>query len=262
MLRVELGKTFHRPRTYVLAAALAVVAVIPSIAAASGGAGGPPFFEAIRRNGLFAGLTAVALIQPFFLPLGAALLSGESIASEASGGTLRYLLVRPVGRRRLVVQKYLSVVVLLSLSVAWVALVGLVAGGIAHGFGPLPTLSGTEISAGAALVRILGTALYAACGAAALAAIGMVFSTLTESGPGATVATLAVAIVSQILDNLPKFEPIHAFLPTHGWLAWPDLFRSPVAWNAIVHGLVSNAAYAAIFLAAALVRFSRKDVSS
>ena len=119
-----------------------------------------------------------------------------------------------------------------------------------------------EIGVGAGLLRILGTTLYAASGAAALAAVGLFVSTLTESGPGATVATLAVAIVSQILDNLPRFAPIHAFLPTHGWLAWPDLFRSPVAWNGIVHGLVNNAAYVAIFLASALVWFSRKDVTS
>src|SRR6266545_4002006 len=111
MFRVELGKAFHRPRSYVLGAALAAVAIIPALVASQAAEaehGGPPFLDLVTRNGLFAGLTAVALIQPFFLPLGAALLSGESIAAEASGGTLRYLLVRPVSRLRLVGSKYAS----------------------------------------------------------------------------------------------------------------------------------------------------------
>src|SRR5207245_8871186 len=105
--------------------------MLPSIvlATTSGGSGGPPFFDQLRTNGLFGGLAGVGLIVPFFLPLGAGLLSGESIAAEAAGGTLRYLLVRPVGRVRLVLTKYWSVMALLALAVLWVMAVGLVAGG-------------------------------------------------------------------------------------------------------------------------------------
>jgi ABC-2 type transport system permease protein len=126
---VEIAKAFRRPRTYVLGSLLAGVAMLPSIvlATTSGGSGGPPFFDQLRTNGLFGGLAGVGLIVPFFLPLGAGLLSGESIAAEAAGGTLRYLLVRPVGRVRLVLTKYWSVMALLGLSVFWVMAVGLAA---------------------------------------------------------------------------------------------------------------------------------------
>src|SRR5438445_13606661 len=108
MFWVEVGKTTRRLRTWFFAAGLAALAVLPVVVLIRNHSpgGGPPFYQMIRHNGLFAGLTAVALLQPFFLPLGAALLSGESIASEASAGTLRYLLARPVGRRRLVAVKY------------------------------------------------------------------------------------------------------------------------------------------------------------
>ena len=266
MFRVELGKTFHRPRSYVLGAALAVVAVIPALVASQVAGSeheGPPFLELVTRNGLFAGLAAIGLIQPFFLPLGAALLSGESVASEASGGTLRYLLVRPVGRLRLVGAKYAATVALLVIAVAWVALVGLAAGGIVHGYGPLPTLSGDTISAGAGLLRVLGVALYVAMGAAAVAAIGTCISVMTVSGPGATVATVAVAIVSQILDGLGSFlRPIHPYLPTHDWLAWPDLFRSPVSWDGVAHGILLDGVYTVLFLGIALAVFNRKDVTA
>jgi ABC-2 type transport system permease protein len=261
---VEVGKTTRRLRTWVFAAGLAALAVLPVVVLIRdhGPGGGPPFYQMIRHNGLFAALTAVALLQPFFLPLGAALLSGESIASEASAGTLRYLLARPVGRRRLVAVKYGVVMAELAASLLWVMSLGLIAGAIAFGFGSLPTLSGTSISAGAGALRVVGAALYVEAGIAGVAAIGMFFSTLTDSGPGATVATVATAIASQVLDGLNSFRAIHPYLPTHGWLAWADLFRSPVAWDALGKGLVVDAAYASIFLAAALVMFSRKDVAS
>jgi ABC-2 type transport system permease protein len=224
--------------------------------------GGPPFFDLIRHSGLVAALAAVTLIQPFFLPLGTGLLSGETIASEASNGTLRYLVARPVGRARLVLSKYASVMALLAMAIVWIGLVGLVAGIIAFGTGPLPTLSGTTLSGGPALLRIGAAGLYVLLGMAGLAAIGVFISTLTDSGPGATVATVAIAVTSQILDNLSSLRAIHPYLISHRWLAFVDLFRAPVEWNGMTLGLALDAAYAAVFLAAALAVFGRKDVVS
>ena len=267
MFRVEFAKAVRRWRTWALAAALAavpiliVVGVVASHPHRTGE--GPPFLSLILRSGLFAPLTALAVVQPFFLPLTASLLSGDAIAGEASAGTLRYLLVRPVGRRRLVLQKYASVMTLATLGVLWVVVVGAIAGGIAFGFGgALPTLSGSTISAGAAVIRIVGAAGYAAAGIAGLAAIGVFVSTLTESSPGATVATVVFAIVSQILDALTNLNAIHPYLLSHDWTAFADLFRDPIAWHRMAHGLVVDAAYTALFVGAALVVMSRKDVTA
>lgn len=263
MLRVELGKAFRRPRTYVLGALLTGTAALPAIILSiSPGPGGPPFFELIERNGLFAALAAVTLIQPFILPLGAGLLSGESIALEASGGTLRYLLVRPVSRHRLVLWKYGSVMLLLAMSVGWVMVVGVIAGGLTFGFGPLPTLSGTTLSTGAALGRLVLSGGYVLVGIAGLAAIGVFISAATDSAPGAAIATVALAVISQILDSLPSLHAIHPYLLSHDWLAFADLFRDPVAWDAMRHGVVVFAGYTALFLGLALALFSRKDVTS
>jgi ABC-2 type transport system permease protein len=264
MFRVEMGKSIHRVRTYVFGAGLAALAVLPVIVLATGdsGGGGPLFFDLIRRNGLFAALTVIALIQPFFLPLGTSILSGEAVAAEASGGTLRYLVVRPVGRVRLIVTKYLAVMAEVAAAIAWVMVIGLVAGAIAFGYGPLPTLSGTTLSIGQGLLRILATSLYVLCGMAGLAAVGMFVSTLTSSGVGAAGATMALAIASQIVDSLPAVRSIHPYLISHGWFAFSDLFRSPVEWSAMIQGLVLDGAYLALFLGAAIAVFSRKDVVS
>lgn len=268
MFRVELAKAAHRWRTWLLAAALGgipiviVVAVKLSPPPLGPAQDAPPFLLQIVRNGLFAPLTGLAVIQPFFLPLATGLFAGDAIAGEAQGGTLRYLLVRPVGRTKLVLSKYGAAMALLGLLTLWTAVAGLAAGGVVFGLHPLPTLSGTTLSVGEGLLRILGSAAYILLAMSGVAAIGVFVSTLTDSGPGATVATVVLAIASQILDNIPSLRVIHPYLPTHGWLAFTDLFRFPVGWDGMRGGLVVSAVYSALFLGAALIAFSRRDVTS
>jgi ABC-2 type transport system permease protein len=227
MFAVEIAKARHRLRTWVFAAGLALIGALPVIVLRvlhGSGQGGSPFFVDTVRNGLFAAVAAVGLLQPFFLPLGTALLAGESIASESSNGTLRYLLVRPVTRSGLVLRKYASVMALVGLAVLWVMVVGLVTGWIGFGLHPLYTLSGGTVGIGGALLRIVGA--------------------------------------SQVLDAISTLHAIHPYLPTHGWLAYADLFRSPVAWDAIVRSLELDAVYTVVFVSLALFTFGRRDVHS
>jgi len=264
MFTVEIAKAWHRPRTWVFASGLTLLAALPVVVLRglnASGQGGD-FFEQIRHSGLFAALAAVALVQPFFLPLGTALLSGESIAGEASNGTLRYLLVRPFTRSRLVLEKFASVMAQVGLAVLLVVMVGIVAGGIGFGFGPMPTLSGSSLSMVAGLSHIVMAGAYVIVGVAGLAAIGVFVSTLTDAGLGAAAVTLSIAIASQVLDHLDSLRAIQPFLPTHGWLAYVDLFRSPVAWNEMGRGVALYLAYVLVFLTAALFAFGRRDVHS
>jgi ABC-2 type transport system permease protein len=268
MFRVELIRAVRRWRTYLFGAGLAgiPILIVLSLALSSSppanSPDNPPFLTLILSNGLFAPLTALAVIQPFFLPLGAGLLSGDSIAGESSAGTLRYLLIRPVGRTRLVLSKYGFVMTLVSAGVVWVVIVGLVAGGIAFGYKAIPTLSGTTLGSGATLVRILGVGAYLVAGVAGIAAIGMLISVLTDSAAGAAIAPVGVAIVSQILDHVDSVRVIHPYLISHQWLAYLDLFRSPIEWGNIARGLVTFAIYTAVFLGAAIAVFNRKDITS
>ncbi len=265
MFRVELGKSVRRWRTWVLAVVLGAVPTLIVVALVLNppppGAGGD-FINLATRNGLFAPLAALAVVQPFLLPLTAGLLSGDAIAGEASAGTLRYLLVRPVRRSAFVLGKYASVVALLLAGVGVIVAVGLLAGGLTFGLGDVPTLSGTTLSLGEALVRLVGAGLYAVAGVAGLAAVGLFISTLTESGPGATVATVAVAIVGQIVGALESLEVVHPFLLNEYWLAFFELFRSPVSFDLMGRGLLVFGSYIVVFLGLALAVMSRRDVLS
>ncbi len=268
MFRVELLKAARRWRTWLLAAAIGGIPVVivfairvsppqPGVAEDA-----PPFLFQIATNGLYAALTALAVVQPFFLPLATGLFAGDAIAGEAQGGTLRYLLLRPVGRTRLVLSKYASAITLLGVLVAVTIVSGVVAGAVVFGLGPMPTLSGTSLSVGEGLVRIVGSGVYMVLALSGLASIGLLISTRTDSGPGATVATIVIAIASQILGQIPSLDVIHAYLPTYGWMGFTGLFRFPVDWDQMRGGLLISAAYTAVCLGSALWGFRRRDVTA
>ena len=268
MFRVEIGKALRRWRTWLLAAALAGVPVLIVIAVKASppepqvAEDAPPFLLQIVRNGLFAPLTGLAVVQPFFMSLAIGLFAGDAIAGEAQAGTLRYLLVRPIGRAKLLGAKYLSAMSLTGALLVGVIVAGLVAGGAVFGFGPLPTFSGTTLSTAEALARVVGSGVYILLAASGITAVGLWISTLTDSGPGAIVATVIVAIASQVIDQIPNLHVLHPYVPTHGWLGFTGLFRFPVDWSGMRSGLTVSAAYTALFLALAVWNFRRRDVTS
>jgi len=222
---------------------------------------GPVFLASVTDNGLFVALVSLSMEMPLFLPLAIATISADAIAGEANTGTLRYLLTVPVHRTRLLIVKYLAVVVAFAGALLLVAVVGVVVGVSLFGGGQLTTLSGTQISFGAGLWRLALVCLYIEMCFVAFGAIGMFVSTLTEQPIGAVIATVAVAMVSQILDTVPQLDGVHAYLPTHHWMAYVDLLRDPFTTMSIRPGILSALAYAAIFLSAAWARFGDKDVT-
>jgi ABC-2 type transport system permease protein len=268
MYRVELAKAFHRWRTWLLAAAIAgipaVIVLAVKISPPEPGASqdAPPFLLQIATNGLYAALTGLAVVQPFFLPLATGLFAGDAVAGESQSGTLRYLLLRPVTRTRLVLAKYASAMTLLGFLVLATLASGVVAGAIGFGVRPMPTLSGTELSVVQGLGRLTATGIYMVAVMSGIACIGLWISTKTDSGPGAAVATIVIAIASQILGQIPSLHTIWPYLPTNGWLAFTGLFRFPVDWGGMRHGIAVSAIYSLVFLALAISGFRRRDVTS
>src|SRR5690349_23804967 len=83
---------------------------------------GSAFLSAVLKDGALYPAAALALVLPVFLPVAVAVVAGDSIAGEATGGTLRYLLVRPVGRTRLLVAKLVSLVAFVLFAIGMVVL--------------------------------------------------------------------------------------------------------------------------------------------
>ncbi len=263
--RSELRLIFGRRRNWVGMAVLAAVPIIIAVGVkldGPSGEGGVDFFSAITDNGAFVALAALMLELPLFLPLAVAAIAGDSIAGEANLGTMRYLLTVPVHRTRALAVKFAAIVVFALTATALVAVTGLTIGLILFGPGDFPLVSGSTLSFGAGLWRILLVVLYLTACLTAVGAIGLFISTLTEQPIGATIALLILTIVSHIIDAIQQLSVIHPYLLTHNWLAFGDLLRDPIATDGITRGLLSAGAYTLVFCAAAWARFGARDVTS
>ena len=261
----ELRIIFGRRRNLAGLAVLSVVPIILAIAvrvSAPTRGDGPDFISAITGNGLFVAFAALALELPLFLPLAIAAVAGDSVAGEANIGTLRYLLTIPAGRTRLLVVKFAAIVIYALTATLLVALVGAVMGLALFGGGDMTLLSGSQTSMADGIGRLLLGVAYLGVQFAALGALGLFVSTLTEQPIGATIAVVLINVMMFILDSISQLAWLHPWLLTHWWTAFGDLLRDPIATESLTRGLVTAAVYAAVFWLAAWARFSSKDITS
>src|SRR6476661_6601034 len=154
-LRLMMGRRRNQAGLLVLAAVPVLISISVRSTLSQPGADAPDFFRSITGNGLFVALAALTIELGLFLPLAVSVVSGDSVAGEANIGTLRYLLVTPVTRLRLLLVKYAGIVVGAFVATYIVTLVGMVMGLILFGGGPMTLLSGTQISFGAGLLRVV-----------------------------------------------------------------------------------------------------------
>ncbi|KOX42395.1 MULTISPECIES: ABC transporter permease [Streptomyces] len=274
LLRSELLTTFRRWRTLALLAVLAAVPVLVGIAVrietgdgsslggGGGGGDGPAFISQISNNGLFLVFTALAATLPFFLPMAVGVVAGDAIAGEASAGTLRYLLVAPAGRTRLLLTKYATVIAFCLAATLVVAVSALAVGALLFPVGDLITISGTRIGYAEGLGRALLIALVVAASLVGVAALGLFVSTLTGSGIAAMATTVGLLITVQILDQIPQLDALQPYFFSHYWLSFADLMREPVYWDDLVKNLGLQALYAAVFGSAAWARFTTRDITA
>ena len=276
MIRVELLKLLRRPRTWVAVGLLCMLPVLVAIFVATSHLAPPPgkgpaFLSAVLNNGSLYPAAGMAMVMPLFLPIAVTVLAGDSIAGEASGGTLRYLLARPVGRTRLLVAKLITVVVFVLLAIGAVVGTSYPAGAMLLGNAPpaavgepggVTSLSGAPLTNTELALRVLATVGFVTVSMIGLAAIALFFSTLTDSSLGAALGALSVMITSDVLVTLDAAKVVQPYLPTRYWLAWVDFFRDPVFWRDIERGLLLQAVYVGVLLLASWANFMTRDIKT
>lgn len=245
-----------------LAAVPVLIAVAVRLSSRSSAGRGPAFIDQVTQNGLFVSVAGLVLSIPLFLPLTVGVVAGDTIAGEASHGTLRYLLVAPAGRVRLLAVKYLGSAVFCVAAALVVVVAGTLIGIVLFPIGPMTLLSGDTISVGESLVRLLLIAGYVTVSLLGLSAIGLFISTLTDVPVGAMAATIVLSVVSQVLDALPQVEWLHPWLFSHYWLGIADLLRQPISWTSFGDNALLQLGYIVVFGALAYARFLTKDVLS
>ncbi|MBW4042791.1 MAG: ABC transporter permease [Acidobacteria bacterium] len=264
LLGTEISVLFRRKRTWAMLAALAAVPVLIGVAIRISSAGdsgrGPSFISAIAGNGLFVGVASLVLAIPLFLPLTIGVVAGDTIAGEASQGTLRYLLVAPAGRPRLLLVKFLGAAVFCFAAPVTVVIAGTLTGLVLFPVGPVTLLSGDQVPFGDGMLRLLAMAAYAGIAMLGLTAVGLFVSTLTDVPVGAMAATVVLAVTSQVLDQLPQLAAVHPFLLSDSWLGLVDLLRQPPIWTTFGTNALLQLGYVVVFGALAYGRFTTRDV--
>ncbi len=263
----EISILFRRRRTWAMLATISLIPIALATAVDLSSSTippgeGPPFLDRVSQNGFFVSFTAMIVATPLFLPLTMSVVAGDTIAGEASIGILRYLLIAPVNRGRLLLVKFAGALAFALAATFTLLISGLIIGAILFPVGSVTLLSGDAISLPAAIFRLLIVAVYVTISLLGLSAVGLFISTLTVIPVGAMAATVVISTVMQILDNLPQVAVIHPYLLSHYWLGFSDLLRNPMSLGSFGSNVIVQLCYIAIFGALSYGRFTTKDILS
>jgi ABC-2 type transport system permease protein len=264
-VRVEVVRQLRRRRTMI---ALGFLALLPFILvgafalSSNSDTANPTYVDLAKTSAVNFTMFAVYASASFLLVVVVALFFGDTVSSEASWSSLRYLLAIPVPRARLLRQKAVvaggySIVALIILP-----LVSLLLGAAAYGWGPAQTPAGDSYSAWEAVWRITIAVGYIAVSLLLVAGIAFWLSTVTDAPLGAVGGSVGIVIVSNILDSITALHRWRELLPTHYQFAWLGALSEPADFHDMSRGLVASLIYAGVFFALAWWHFARKDIVS
>ncbi|GAA2556344.1 ABC transporter permease subunit [Pseudonocardia hydrocarbonoxydans] len=265
-LRVELVRQLRRRRTQVTFGLVAALPVILWIAFALAPDGPPSsslnLVDLAQGSGANFAVFALFASASFLLVVVVALFFGDTVASEASWSSLRYLLAAPVPRARLLRQKAVVAAALSTAALLVLPLSALVVGSLAYGTGNLVSPTGESLTFLDGAGRVLLGALYVAVQLSWVAALALLLSVSTDAPLGAVGGAVMASIVSQILNQITALEDLRDYLPTRFSTAWSDLLATAVDWGDMTRGVFSSLTWALVLGALAVWRFGRKDITS
>jgi ABC-2 type transport system permease protein len=198
----------------------------------------------------------------FFLVVVFALFFGDTVASEAQWGSLRYALATPVPRNRLLRQKWYAALLLSVGALLTLVVVSLVAGGLTYGFGPIQTPVGLSLDQGPGLLRLAGMVGYLAVHLLVVGALGFWLSTITDAPLAAVGGAVFTMIVFAVLEQVQQLGDIRDWFPSAFGTAWTDLLLSPVDSDNLFRGVLQAAVYVAVLTGLGFRHFWRRDVTS
>ena len=222
---------------------------------------GPGLIGAVAGNGLVLPVAAITLALALLLPLAVAMAAADALAGEAAHGTLRGLLLAPVGRLRLVGMKAFGVLVVATLAVLALAVMGVLAGLVVVGGadGQLVTLSGTTLGLGEALGRVSLVVVWTIGQLAAVGAVALAVSALTEHPLVVLASVLGGLIVFGVLSAIPALEWLQPYLLTSGWTAGVDVLRDPMPLDELAESTLRALCYLAVGAGFTVHRMLRRD---
>lgn len=276
LLRIELYKIFHRPRTYISFAITAAIALVIQLAMLADGKSFVGFalqgvseqFD-IKGNVLNGYLITYLILQTLLIhiPLLVALVAGDALAGEANIGTLRLLLTKPVTRPRLVLVKFTASVVYAMLLLLWLAIVALGLSVLLFGTGDMISLKSDAfvmLLKDDVLWRYFAAFAFAGLAMMCVASLALLLSVFADNSIGPIISTMGIIIVLTIFSTLqlPIFDTISPYLFTTHMIGWKGFFDSPVPYTSITHSAIILLIYTFAFVTTAIIVFNKKDIQS
>lgn len=271
--RVELYRQLKRKRTafaYAFVVSLPILVAIAVKFGPSGSGDGPGRVGAGTTD--LIGLATVGAANftvtmlyfstPFLLVTVVALFNGDTVASEASWSTLRYLLASPVPRTRLLIQKMKVSLTLSLIAVLLVPIGAWIVGWIAFGQAPLQTPLGANFDNTTALLRIAIIATYLAISLLFISGLAFYLSVRTDAPLGAVGVAVGISVLLSILDTISALGALRNWLPVHYSFTWFDALSSTIDWSAMIRGASYCFISSVILFALAINKFAKKDITS
>jgi len=274
LVQIELYKIFKKWRTYIGFIAIGVLVIIIEVAMLYEGQKSLDFMTRnLRESFAFIGnllngflisyilLNMLAVHIPFLITL----VAGDLLAGEATAGTYRVLLTRPVSRMQVVGSKFIAGNIYTFSLVIWLGIVSLGVGAILFGFGELIVIGEDSIvilDRADVLWRFLLAYAFAALGMSVVCSLAFFFSSLVENAIGPIVATMAVIIVFVIVSaiNIEIFKSIRPYLFTNYILSWQLLFDNPVDIGRVVKAALILFIHIALLFGITAIIFKKKDI--
>ena len=276
LVKIELLKIFRKWRTYIGFIAIGIMVPLLHLAMYLEGKNSIDYLtRGFRDSFILVGnllngywisyliLNALVIHIPFLI----ALVAGDLLAGEATAGTYRLLVTRPVSRMQIVTSKYLAGFIYTSTLILWLAFTSMIIGLIVFGSGEL-IVSGSEaiiiFEKNDILWRFVLTYGFAILSMSVVCSLAMFFSSLVENAIGPIVATMAIIIIFIILSafDVVILRDIKPYLFTNYMLGWRDFFDDPLDFYEITKSVSILGGHILILFTATAYIFRKKDILS
>jgi ABC-2 type transport system permease protein len=276
LIRIELYKIFKKWRTYIGFLAIAVLIPVIQIAMLIEGDKSLNFMTRnLQQSFVFVGnllngyLITYLILGSLYIhiPFLIALVAGDLLAGEATAGTYRILITRPVSRTKLVTSKFAAGLLYTYSLIFWLAIISLGLGIIIFGTGELIVLKSSQIIIFAkndVFWRFILAFLFASLSMSVVTALAFLFSSLVENAIGPIISTMTVIIVFIIISTIEIniFQTVKPYLFTTYMSSWRLFFDDKINYNEVIRSCLILLAHVIVFFGATAFIFKRKDILS
>ncbi len=271
----ETLKTFLKKRTYL--GFLIVLIIVPFVEIVMKIEGGRVLMGTMRTfqqdfffvGNLFNGWTVAYQIMNSLwvhIPLLISFVAGDMLAGEATAGTYRLILIRPVSRSGIFLSKYITTFLYTGIFVGFLGILSVGLALVLLGTGDLIVFDKGILILPASDVawRFFVAYILATWSMVTIASIAFLFSSFVENAIGPIIATMGVLIVLLIVSVMPVelFENLRPYLFTWHMNVWQKAFADPVPWAEIANSAAWLGGYASVTVVSAWIIFARRDILS